>query len=400
MVQFCDMSSSDRPLSLYLHIPFCKSRCTYCAFNTYTGLDDLIPAYSAMLAREMSLAAARGAGPFAPAHTLYFGGGTPSLLAPEQVGALIEAAHQTFHLQPDAEITLEANPGTVDEARFAGFLEAGVTRVSIGVQSAHQADLGMFGRDHTFAEAAEAFSAARRAGFTNISVDLIYGAPHQTREAWRQTLDSVLSWGPDHISLYSLTLEPGTRLAWLVEQHELPSPDPDLAADMYEDARDWMARGGLVQYEISNWARPGLECRHNRQYWVNNPYFGFGAGAHGFINGKRYWNVRPIRDYMTRVDEARSTEPSLSPAVDGWDQIGEPMAMAEMFMLNLRLVAEGLDLRQFETRFGAPADQVFGREIATLEQQGLLRRSGDTLRLDQRAYLLSNRVFMRFMPDD
>jgi len=387
-------------LSLYLHIPFCKSRCTYCAFNTYTGLDDLIPAYCAALTREMSLSAQRSAGLSAPAHTLYFGGGTPSLLSPGQVEALVEAARLIFRLGPDAEITLEANPGTVDESRFRGFLAAGVNRISIGVQSAHEADLRMFGRDHTFAEAKAAYSAARQAGFTNVSVDLIYGAPGQTRQGWRQTLDQVLTWGPDHVSLYSLSLEPGTRLAWRVEQRELPSPDPDLAADMYDDAREWMARAGLIQYEISNWARPGHECRHNRQYWINEPYFGLGAGAHGFMDGKRYWNVKAIREYLARVSEARLSEPGLSPAVEGWEPIGERAAMAEMFILNLRLVGEGLDLRQFETRFGAPADQVFGKEISGLERQGLLRRSGDILRLDQRAYLLSNRVFMCFMPDD
>lgn len=393
------MSPFNRSLSLYFHIPFCKSRCTYCAFNTYTGLDDLIPAYCAALAEEMSLCARRAAGPLAPAHTLYFGGGTPSLLSPGQVEMLIEAARSAFHLIPGSEITVEANPGTVDEDRFRGFLAAGVNRISIGVQSAHEAELRMFGRDHTFDEAKAAFVAARRAGFANVSVDLIYGAPGQTRQGWRRSLDQVLSWEPDHISLYSLSLEPGTRLAWLVEQRELPPPDPDLAADMYDDAREWMARAGLIQYEISNWSRPGCECRHNRQYWINEPYFGLGAGAHGFVDNRRYWNVKAIREYLARVSQARLSEPSLSPAVDGWELVDEPAAMAEMFILNLRLVGEGLDLRQFEARFGAPADRVFGKEIAGLERQGLLRRSGDILRLDERAYLLSNRVFMRFMPD-
>lgn len=389
----------EQRLSLYLHIPFCRSRCTYCAFNTYTGLDALIAPYCAALEQEMALTANRAATPLLPAHTLYFGGGTPSLLEPSQVASLIETAKHIYQLVDDAEITLESNPGTVDMQRYRAYREAGVNRISIGVQSAHENELEMFARDHTFPEAAAAFDAARQAGFDNVSVDLIYGAPVQTRDGWRETLDAVLGWGPAHVSLYSLTLEPGTRLAWQVEQQQLPRPDADLAADMYDDARTWMATAGLGQYEISNWARQGYECLHNRQYWVNDPYLGFGAGAHGFIGGMRYWNVKAIREYLARVESKAAPHLRLPPSADGWDCIDEPTAMAEMFILNLRLVSEGIDLRQFEARFGAPAEMVFGKEIAYLEEVGLLRRSGDTLRLDQRAYLLSNQVFMRFMPD-
>jgi oxygen-independent coproporphyrinogen-3 oxidase len=235
----------------------------------------------------MELAAERDHDRPSSAHTLYFGGGTPSLLAAGQAAYLIEAGRVYFGLADSAEITLEVNPGTADETRLGEFAGAGVNRISIGVQSAHEVELRMFGRDHSFAEAAAAFSAARRAGFENVSVDLIYGAPRQTRSDWRKTLDAVLAWGPAHVSLYSLSLEPGTRLAWQVEQRELPAPDPDLAADMYEDAQERMSSAGLRQYEISNWARPGCECLHNRQYWGNAPYFGFGAGAHGFGRGMR-----------------------------------------------------------------------------------------------------------------
>jgi oxygen-independent coproporphyrinogen-3 oxidase len=393
------MKETQHLLSLYVHIPFCKTRCTYCAFNTYTGLDDLIPAYCAALVQEMALTAEHAVKLLRPAHTLYFGGGTPSLLEPAQVGQLIDSARRNFALADDAEITLEANPGTVDETRLRGFRDAGVTRISIGVQSAQASELGLFGRDHSFPEANEAFQAARRAGFDNVSVDLIYGAPYQSRETWAHTLEAVLGWEPDHLSLYSLSLEPGTRLAWQVEHHEVPYPDPDLAADMYDDTRRCMAERGYIQYEISNWARPGRECLHNRQYWVNGPFYGFGAGAHGFIDNKRYWNVKAIREYLSRVASSEKTQPGLSPASEGWDQIDESTAMAEMFILNLRLVQEGLDLRAFEARFGSPADGVFGKEINYLESLGLLHRSGDILMLDQRAYLLSNQVFMRFMPD-
>ena len=359
----------------------------------------MIAPYTVALIREMELSVERAESPLSPAHTLYFGGGTPSLLEPGQVAALVAAARGNFGLIEGAEVSLEVNPGSVDEARLTALAQVGVNRISIGVQSSHAADLAMFGRSHTFTQAAEAFAAARRAGFNNVSLDLIYGAPGQTRAGWRETLEAVLAWEPAHVSLYSLTLEPGTRLAWRVEQRELPAPDPDLAADMYDDACEWMASVGLRQYEISNWARPGFECLHNRQYWINGPFFGFGAGAHGFVNGSRYWNVKGIREYMARVDAAARTEDGLPPAVDGWDRVDRPTAMAEMFILNLRLVEEGIDLRRFEEQFGLRADEVYGKQLSRLENLGLLRRTGDILRLDRRAYLLSNQVFVQFMPD-
>jgi oxygen-independent coproporphyrinogen-3 oxidase len=393
-----DSGSADS-LSIYLHIPFCKSRCTYCAFNTYTGLESVIPAYLSALSAEMEAASPRFSGDPTSAHTLYFGGGTPSLLEPEQVSTLIDTARGCFHLQADAEITLEINPGTVDACRLREYRLAGVNRISIGVQSAHQAELELFGRDHSFAQAAQAFSLARRAGFENVSVDLIYGAPHQTRSGWRQTLDAVLAWEAEHMSLYSLSLEPGTRLAWQVEQHELPLPDPDLAADMYDDACERLNAAGLRQYEISNWARSGLECRHNRQYWINQPFYGFGAGAHGFIDRMRYWNVKPIREYMARVAKNQPAASRLPPAVDGYDLIDDPMARFETLMLNLRLVNEGVRLSRFTDRFGLSPDDAIGPEIARLESQGLLQRTADSLQLSRRAYLISNQVFSRLMPD-
>jgi oxygen-independent coproporphyrinogen-3 oxidase len=386
-------------ISLYLHIPFCKLRCTYCAFNIYTGLESVIPAYVAQLAHEIEDASQRASRLLPCAHTLYFGGGTPSLLEPQQVSNLIDCARRGFRLQENAEITLEINPGTVDDRRLSEFHGVGVNRISVGVQSAHGAELTLFGRDHTFAQAAEAFDLARRAGFENISIDLIYGAPFQTRAGWQETLDSVLAWEPAHVSLYSLSLEPGTRLAWLVGQHQLPLPDPDLAADMYDDACERLDRTSLRHYEISNWAVPGFECRHNRQYWINKPFYGFGAGAHGFVEGMRYWNVKSIRAYMACAAENRANAPPLPLAVDSFDVIDEPMARFETLMLNLRLIKEGVRLTEFAERFGLSPDEAFETEIARLESMGLLERTPDRLRLARQAYLISNQVFVRLMPD-
>lgn len=388
----------DEPFSLYVHIPFCRSLCSYCAFNTYAGLDALIPAYVDALRREMALVAQAADAPLA-SHTLYFGGGTPSLLAARQVEAIIAAARDSVGLRLDAEITLEANPGSLDLARLEALRAAGITRLSLGVQSAHASELKLFGRAHTFAGAAQAFALARRAGFDNISIDLIYGAPHQTRQNWRETLNKTLAWEPDHISLYSLSIEPGTSLHHRAQQGLLPSPDPDLAADMYDDARAWCARAGLRQYEIANWARPGFECAHNKQYWLNRPFLGFGAGAHGAARGLRYWNVKPVKGYVERVVSGAARAFPLSPAADDFEVIGEELAMAETAILGLRLVHEGLSLADFERRFNRPAGAVFGPALAELSRAGLVREEGDRLLLAGRAYLVSNRVFARLLPD-
>jgi oxygen-independent coproporphyrinogen-3 oxidase len=252
----------------------------------------------------------------------------------------------------------------------------------------------------SFAQAAEAFREAREAGFDNISADLIYGAPYQSLQSWRKSLDAVLAWEPDHISFYSLTLEPDTPLHHRVMRGLVPHPDPDLAADMYDDARERLARAGLKQVEISNWARPGYECQHNRQYWLNRPFLGFGAGAHGAANGLRYWNVDPVPGYIKRVSAGESVAPRfpLSPAVADFEIIGERLAMSETMILGLRLVAEGVSKADFARRFGHPPDSIFGPVIANLARTGLLASDRDHLRLTERAYLISNRVFAQFLP--
>lgn len=388
----------DEAASLYVHIPFCRTRCTYCAFNTYAGLDALIGPYLDALQREMALVGQ--AAPHPRAHTLYLGGGTPSLLTPAQVAGVVAAAQAHLGLAEGVEITLEANPGDLSADRLAGFRAAGVNRLSLGVQSAHADELRMFGRRHSSAEAGEAFRRARAAGFSNVSIDLIYGAPNQTRHKWRESLDTLLSWGPDHVSLYSLTLEPGTPLARRVERGTLPAPDPDLAADMYDDARARLSREGLAQYEISNWARPGCESQHNRQYWLNRPFLGMGAGAHGSAAGVRTWNVNPVREYIARVMAGEAQAFPLSPAFEGYEVIDLPLEMSETVILGLRLVHEGVSKSGFAWRFGRSLDEVFGPALEALEQAGLLAINGDQVRLTERAYLVSNQVFVRLLPEE
>lgn len=384
------------PLSLYVHVPFCQARCTYCAFNTYVGLDDLIPAYVTAVTGEMAQLA-EVVEPHAPAHTLYLGGGTPSLLAPGQVAAIIAGARAQFALRVDAEVTLEANPGTIDVARLAAYREAGVIRLSLGVQSVHPAELRLFGRRHTARQAHEALLAAREAGFDEVSADLIYGAPRQTLAGWQETLQEVTAWGPEHVSLYSLTAEPGTPLQAAIGRGRLPAPDDELAADMYDAARGWLATAGYRQYEIANWARPGHESRHNRQYWLNAPYLGLGAGAHSSIGGLRAWNVSGVADYMARIAAGERIGPPPSPAAEGWEDIDAELAMRETVILGLRLVAEGVSAAAFADRYGRSLEEAFGETIDGLIADGLVAWVGDRLRLAPRATLISNQVFVRFM---
>ncbi|RPI21747.1 MAG: radical SAM family heme chaperone HemW, partial [Chloroflexota bacterium] len=268
-------SSIMEQYSLYLHIPFCRHRCSYCDFNTYAGIDRLIPDYVQAINREICLVAS-AVGVKLPIHTIFFGGGTPSLLPASDVESIISTIRAGFDLQPGTEITLEANPGTVSRPYLAALHSLGVNRLSLGMQSAQPEELRLLERQHDYQEVIQAVEWARKAGFDNVNLDLIYGIPYQTLEMWARTLNLALALRPDHLSMYALTLEHGTPMQHWVARGLLPDPDPDLAADMYELASERLDSAGFVQYEISNWARPNgsgepLACRHNLQYWRNLP---------------------------------------------------------------------------------------------------------------------------------
>ena len=292
----------------YLHVPFCLQRCTYCDFNTYADLLSLRSAYVAALERELLMAAVRY--PDLEAKTLYFGGGTPSLLPAESIARLVNVVRSHFALPASAEVTLEANPGTIAAEGLRALRQAGVNRLSLGVQSAHEEELALMGRIHSWEEAVKTVTAARRAGFDNLSLDLIFGLPNQPLSRWIETLEQVVALQPEHLSLYALKLERGTPLATQVSAGELPTPDPDLAADMYEYAGERLQQAGFWQYEISNWARgrtpppevwafpPDGESEqlspwvaaHNLVYWRNRAWLGWGAGAYSWFQGRRWSN--------------------------------------------------------------------------------------------------------------
>lgn len=385
-------------LALYLHIPFCQTRCTYCAFNTYTGQSDRISRYMSALAREVQLVAGdmRRA-----AHTIYFGGGTPSLVPVSELEQVIRVCAEGFELPADVEITLEANPGSVDQAYLNDLRQSGVNRLSVGMQSADEHELRLFARGHSLEDVRQTVSMARKAGFENISLDLIYGVPNQTFNMWRNSLEIALSMNPDHLSLYGLGVEDRTPMQRWLAEGRLPDPDSDLAADMYEWAADQVAEAGYEQYEISNWARPGFACRHNIHYWRNLPYLGFGAGAHGYADNLRYVNVLRPDEYIARIE--RQINPLTFPLSAAANQsetehINPQEAMAEMMLMGLRLLQEGISLNGFQARYGHDLWSIYGVELDRLIEHQLVERTPDArVRLTRRGRLLGNVVFSAFV---
>lgn len=398
------------PYSLYFHIPFCTHRCAYCDFNTYAGQEELIPAYVDALCKEVEFIGTRLSSPLregagSEVHTIFFGGGTPSLLSSKQFEFVLNSIRSHFNLTNDAEITIEANPGTISEQNLCALRKLGINRISFGVQSANTEELRMLERIHTFFDVIEAVTSARKAGFDNLNLDLIYGLPEQTLQTWQTTVQRILDLHPEHISAYALTLEHGTPFGRWSARGLLPLPDPDLAAEMYEWLGETLEAHGYAQYEISNWATPGFACRHNLQYWRGLPYLAFGAGAHGYADGYRYSNALRIKTYMERLMniDARSSNLQfpLSPATVNQHKQSLQEDMSEFMMTGLRLTREGVSEDEFLARFGKDMHQVYGKEINELLKLGLIESVGNrgchSLRITKHGRLLGNQVFMRFV---
>jgi putative oxygen-independent coproporphyrinogen III oxidase len=305
-------SLGTRPFGVYVHVPFCATRCGYCDFNTYTAAElgsDRAGrgGYVGAVLAELALARRVLGDGAQPAQTVFFGGGTPTLLAPDELAEILGAIETTFGLAPDAEVTTEANPESVDPASLAALRAAGFTRISLGMQSAIPHVLATLDRTHTPGRAAEAAREARAAGFAHVSLDLIYGTPGESDDDWRASLDAALAAEPDHVSAYGLIVEPGTRLAAQVRRGELPAPDQDVLADRYELADATLGAAGLRWYEISNWAAaPGARCRHNVAYWRGGDWWGVGPGAHSHVGGVRWWNVLRPAAYAARLGAGES----------------------------------------------------------------------------------------------
>ena len=410
--------STPTPLALYVHIPFCETKCPYCDFNTYAAIEPLMPAYVDALTHEI---AAWGAWLGRPALTsVFFGGGTPSYLSAAYLARLTEAIRAAFGWPPGpsgpigtVESTAEANPGDCTADQLRAMRAAGFNRLSIGVQSFDDAELRLLGRRHSADDARAAVRGARAAGFANLSIDLMLGLPDQTLDAWGRSIDEASALDVDHVSVYALTLEGGTPMEADVARGALPEPDADLAADMYLLAQERLAAAGFAQYEISNWAKPGMTSRHNLAYWEGRPYLGVGPGAHSHLldgawgnalgpHGVRFANLRPPRTYIERVS---AWEPSgtvsagalrSAGAVETADALSEATAAGETMMMGLRL-NEGVSDAAFRERFGAGIAERFPRPVAECVELGLLEWAGERLRLTEEGRLLGNEAFGRFV---
>ncbi|MCC7118521.1 MAG: radical SAM family heme chaperone HemW [Anaerolineales bacterium] len=399
--------------SLYVHIPFCKHRCAYCDFNTYAHQESLIPAYVQALIKEIEFVGEQ-APPDVSVHTIFFGGGTPSLLSAPQFDSILQAFASAFAFSPNPEISIEANPGATSPEQLAAIRKAGVNRLSFGVQSANAEELKMLEREHSFFDVIEAVTSARKAGFDNLNLDLIYGLPEQSLSSWQTTAKRILDLHPEHISAYALTLEHGTPFGRWANKGLLPLPNPDLAAEMYEWTCDFLEAHGYAHYEISNWARDGKDadghpwwaCQHNLQYWRSLPYLAFGAGAHGYIHETRYSNALRIKTYIERL--AGSESPThhfpLTPATVNHHKQTPEDEMSDYMLNNLRLVQAGVAEADFRLRFERGLLETYPKEIAELIQNGLLEKkisevnaTSEIYRLTKRGRLLGNQVFLRFV---
>ena len=402
------MNAHAPPLALYVHIPFCESKCPYCDFNVYAGAESLMPAYAAALAREIEQWGAWLGAPLLA--SVFFGGGTPSYLPPSDLDRLMQAVRNAFRLPEEAEATVEANPGDCSLDRLTAMRRAGFNRVSIGAQSFDDGELRFLGRRHDAKRAARAVGDARQAGFANVSLDLIFGLPDQRLSVWKRSLDQAVDLRPDHLSAYALTLEPGTPMESAVRLGRTREPDPDLAAEMHLLAQRTLADAGLTQYEISNWARPGRESAHNLAYWRCLPYLGVGPGAHGYLYGGdalgafgvRFANAKRLRSYMQRVNAWTSEGPIASAAlasagaVDSCEPVNRRDAMAETMMMGLRL-NDGVPDSVFRARFGEDVAEAFPGPSAECVDLGLLEWAEGSLRLTERGRLVGNEAFARFV---
>ncbi len=399
--------------AIYIHIPFCKQRCRYCDFITYANKENMLPDYVDALQKEILCSPYQ----VGNAQSLYFGGGTPSLLSVEQLGLILEAVDKRFGIADKAEITLEANPGAFDEGYFPHIRKLGVNRLSMGVQSLEDEELAILGRIHTADKAIQTYLAVREAGFDNVSLDMIFGLPGQSLKDWCWNLEKLVELNAEHFSVYSLILEEGTELTRAIERRDLSLPDDDLVADMYDMTIDTLDSLGYWHYEISSWAKDqAVESRHNKVYWRGEDYLGFGAAAVGCLNGLRWRNTDDISDYVLKIrlnahrerwanasmDEWKLMKGEvLGPAISEIERLDEDEQMKEMMLLGLRMTLEGVSEKAFYRRFGIDMVERFGKEIDELIAYGLVEWQdlfgGQHLVMTRRGVLLGNRVFSAFI---
>lgn len=382
----------------YIHIPFCKSRCSYCDFATDVYRDNnSVERYVSGLCREIESAPLiNGIPPFRHGSdlkpridTIYFGGGTPSLLTPQQVERILIAVDKRFTLTDGIEITIEMNPATVSPESLAGYRSLGINRASFGVQTFNDIDLKLLARGHDADDARQTYKMLRNAGFTNVSFDLIAGLPGQSIDDWSRNLDEAIEMSPEHLSLYLLEIHESTPLAEQVRSGRRTPIDDELAAQMYEMLLDRLAAAGYEQYEISNFSRPGFESRHNSKYWTLDPVFGFGVSAHSFDGQRRYANERDTNKYVAMLEAKKS------PVIDDLLLSNEQLSSDYAF-LSLRL-SKGVNLSAFQNRFGIVLTEKYAAGLSSILDAGLVTLDDENLFLTRKGMLYSNEVFQVFV---
>lgn len=384
--------SAAKPLGLYIHIPFCASKCAYCDFYSFVPQDEEIQKhYVSALQLQME--------DFAPlcrdyaVDSVFIGGGTPTVLPPKLLHRLLNALWRNFSLTDDVEITMEANPATVDLKGLRKLHRAGVSRLSMGLQSAHSRELTALGRIHTREDFERSFSDARDAGFDNINIDLMYGIPQQTEASFLKSLDVAALLGPEHLSVYGLKIEEGTPF-W-AQRDTLPLPDEDTEYSMYMQCVEHLAMRGYEQYEISNFARPGYRCRHNLKYWSCGEYLGFGAAAHSDFGGERFAAVRDAHTYIDGMELVGQGDTIWSER----SSIPEAERMSEFVMLAMRL-REGVSRNEFAARFGSDLDDYCGRRLAAYVDDGFVTFDGDRYAFTTKGMYVSNYILSSVLPMD
>lgn len=381
------------PLGIYIHIPFCISKCAYCDFVSYAGRDNQQAAYFNALIKEIRLKAATlDFGVNRKVRSIFFGGGTPSYVPTEYITQILSELAYYFVLTPDCEITLEGNPESLNSIpRIETYRQSGINRISIGTQSFDDHILAIMNRPHKSDMITHTVQNVRAAGIDNFNLDLIFGYPEQTQIQWKDSLQKALALKPSHLSLYGLTVEPNTRLDVQIRSKQLPEPDDDTSVSMYLEAEEELSHQGYHHYEISNWSLPSLECQHNLNYWKFGNYLGFGLNAHSYLAGKRSWNTDNLNDYIHSLNSKKLPE-SDSEVLTGRHQ------MAEYCMVTMRL-REGIHRQTFITRFGTDVADAFGQVLHQYESTGMIEISPDYVRLTIQGILFSDSIFSDLLSD-
>ena len=376
-------------VGIYLHIPFCERQCHFCAFFTQGYREDRAKSFVADLLSEIRLYSRAGLLRERPVEAIYLGGGTPTVLTPDQLLEIVESCRRMFHLEPTVEITIEANPATVDSPAMQALRSGGINRISFGAQSFDETELKAVGAPHTKNEIMQAVRAARQAGFTNINLDLMYGLPGQSFARWLSNLEAAIGLAPDHLSFYGLTFEEGTKLERDRKRGSLSVPTPDILAAMYQRGRELVEAAGYLQYEVSNFARPGHACRHNLGYWTDREWLGLGPSAHSYLDGDRFCNVASLEAYHRLVAEDALPIAEREP--------GSPdLRLREALAFGLRTVG-GVKLAPLKGRYGLDPLERFRAPIARLTREGWIVLEDDVLRPSAEGILFADDLAVAFL---